>query len=71
MTTERGRDMGPGGFCVCPKCDERIRHNRGVPCQEEKCPRCGARMLREGSHHHELFEEKRRKKGKTSTSASD
>lgn len=62
MAVKRRHEMGSGGFCVCPKCDERIRHRRGTPCQEEHCPSCGAKMLREGSYHHRLFLEKQREK---------
>ena len=48
-------NMGNGGYCVCPKCNTRIPHRPGIRCQEEVCPKCGAKMLREGSYHHELF----------------
>ena len=51
-------EMGSGGQCICTKCDVKIPHRQGVPCQDERCPQCGAKMLREGSHHHELFKEK-------------
>lgn len=54
--------MGSVGYCVCPKCGEKISHRRSVPCQDEKCPGCGANMLREGSHHHKLFQEKQEEK---------
>lgn len=54
--------MGTGGDCICPKCGEKTPHKRGIPCQEERCPKCGAKMLREGSYHHELLEKKRAKK---------
>ena len=64
MSEERRHEMGPGGQCICPKCEERIAHRRGVPCEEERCPKCGAKMLREGSHHHQLLQEKRAKRGK-------
>lgn len=47
--------LGPGGFCVCPKCGERIRHRTGVPCREERCPNCGGSMLRKGSSHYKLW----------------
>jgi len=61
MVKERRHEMGPGGYCVCPKCEESVAHRKGVPCQEERCPRCGAKMLREGSQHHKLFLEKKKK----------
>ena len=59
MVEKQQERMGAGGSCVCPKCDRRMPHSRGVPCQEEKCPDCGAKMLREGSYHHGLLEKKR------------
>lgn len=41
---------GPGGFCVCtnPDCKNEIAHKRGVPCYQEKCPKCGSPMVRRG-----------------------
>ncbi len=41
------RGKGPGGFCVCPNCGERVPHERGVPCMQVKCPKCGTYMVRE------------------------
>jgi predicted Fe-Mo cluster-binding NifX family protein len=38
---------GPNGFCVCPQCGYREAHERGVPCVERKCPKCGAVMTGE------------------------
>jgi len=38
---------GPSGSCVCPKCGQRVPHERGVPCTKQKCPGCGAAMVRE------------------------
>ena len=51
--------MGAGGFCVCPKCSEKIPHRAGMPCKEERCPKCGRRMMREGSACHERLVEKK------------
>lgn len=59
MTDNRRHDMGGGGRCICPKCDEVIPHRDGVRCHDERCPSCGSRMLREGSHHHQLLQQKR------------
>lgn len=38
---------GPGGYCVCPSCGHRKSHVAGQPCYEQKCPQCGAPMIRE------------------------
>jgi len=61
MALDEGQEMGAGGHCICPKCDERIAHRRGIPCQEESCPKCGRKMMREGSYHHQKLMEKRNK----------
>jgi predicted Fe-Mo cluster-binding NifX family protein len=37
---------GPDGYCVCPQCGQKEPHQRGVPCFECKCPKCGAVMVR-------------------------
>ena len=33
--------------CVCPQCGHREPHQRGVPCVEMRCPRCGIAMTRQ------------------------
>ncbi|MGB9907780.1 MAG: ferredoxin [Candidatus Saccharicenans sp.] len=56
--------QGPGGFCLCPKCGYRQVHQAGVPCLEQHCPQCGSTLVREGSEHHRLIEEKKSQKKK-------
>ncbi len=41
------RGKGPEGYCVCPKCDYKLKHSVGVPCSTIKCPKCGSKMERE------------------------
>jgi predicted Fe-Mo cluster-binding NifX family protein len=52
MGQGRGRFGGPfsgsaGGTCVCPKCGNHEPHERGVPCLQKQCPKCGTAMTRE------------------------
>ena len=56
--------LGAGGFCICPKCKYNIGNQKGTPCQEMKCPKCGAKMLREWAYHHQLFEKKEERQQK-------
>jgi len=48
--SSRGRGggfaAGPGGYCVCPNCGERVSHQLGTPCYEQNCPKCGTAMTR-------------------------
>jgi ribosomal protein L32 len=37
---------GPGGQCVCPSCGSKVPHQIGVPCNQNKCPKCGNFMVR-------------------------
>lgn len=37
---------GLDGDCTCPQCGQREPHQRGVPCFEQKCPKCGSAMTR-------------------------
>ncbi len=41
-------------------CGTRIPHREGIPCRTERCPECGAAMLREGSEHHRLALERKK-----------
>lgn len=43
----KGGSYGPGGFCVCIKCGEKITHRKGVKCTTQKCSQCGHTMIRE------------------------
>ncbi len=37
---------GLAGECLCPACGHRKAHERGVPCAQKLCPKCGAAMTR-------------------------
>jgi hypothetical protein len=41
-----GRSLGAGGYCVCPSCGARVPHQRGNPCNQRSCPKCGTKMTR-------------------------
>jgi predicted Fe-Mo cluster-binding NifX family protein len=40
------RAGGAGGTCLCPKCGHREPHERGVPCLQKQCPKCGTALVR-------------------------
>lgn len=56
--------LGPEGYCICPKCGYKKVHTPGIPCREERCPNCGVALIREGSEHHRLIEEKKKRNKK-------
>lgn len=62
MQKDRRHEIGRGGFCLCPKCGKKIQHSKGRHCMEERCPKYGAKMVRKGSYHHRLREEKKNNK---------
>jgi hypothetical protein len=46
----RGRRMRGNfdyDYCICPNCGEKIKHQPGMPCTLEKCPKCQTNMIRE------------------------
>ena len=58
MALEETRGIGAGGYCICPKYDQKIAHKSDIPCQEEQCPKCGQKMMREGSYHQLLLKKR-------------
>ncbi len=44
---QEAKGTGPGGYCVCPKGDYRIKHKPGQPCKELKCPNHNIKLIRE------------------------
>ena len=51
-SSSRRYQSGKGGYCICLKCEIRMEHVQGEPCQSRKCPKCNERMYRENSYHH-------------------
>ncbi len=43
----KGGAFGPGGYCVCANCGNKIPHHRGLKCTTIKCPACQHTMVRE------------------------
>ncbi len=41
-----GNAPGAGGECVCTACGATAPHQRGIPCTQNACPRCGSMMVR-------------------------
>lgn len=41
-----GIGAGPAGYCICPKCGEKVSHAVGSPCTSLKCPKCGSPFIR-------------------------
>lgn len=37
---------GPGGVCICKKCDYEVEHKIGQPCNEIICPKCRIPMTK-------------------------
>jgi predicted Fe-Mo cluster-binding NifX family protein len=41
------RSAGAVGMCICPQCGHSEPHERGVPCTQKQCPKCGAALARQ------------------------
>ena len=41
-----GIGAGPTGYCICPRCGEKVSHTTGTPCTSLKCPKCGSTLIR-------------------------
>ena len=53
-----GQALGPGGYCICPRCGYKERKEPGIACREKSCPVCGyPRMVRVGSYHYQRWKE--------------
>ncbi len=46
----RNMHQNQSGFCVCPKCGNKVSHKPGKPCREMTCGDCEVNMVREGSN---------------------
>jgi len=42
----QAKGLGPEGYCVCPKCGYKIKHERGIPCLTLRCPKCNIPLIR-------------------------
>ncbi len=60
MDKNKQGGRGPSGYCVCANCGTRIPHRSGTPCLEERCPKCGKALLREGGEHHRAALERKK-----------
>jgi predicted Fe-Mo cluster-binding NifX family protein len=43
----RRGSAGPSGYCICPKCGEKVVHQPGVACRSLTCAKCGTMLVRE------------------------
>ena len=56
LMNERGEGRGVGGgrqgdggadVCVCPECNKEYPHEKGMPCNEIRCPDCNVALVGE------------------------
>ena len=43
----QAQGKGPVGYCICPKCGYKQKHERGTPCSTIQCPKCKTNLERE------------------------
>jgi len=43
---EEATGKGPGGYCLCEKCNYKTPHQKGAPCSSLKCPTCNINLRR-------------------------
>ena len=46
-TINEAQGKGPEGYCICPNCGYKTKHQRGIPCSTIKCPKCNTNLIRE------------------------
>jgi cation diffusion facilitator family transporter len=44
---KEAQGKGPEGYCICPGCGYKKKHERGTPCSTIKCPKCNVNLARE------------------------
>ena len=44
--------MGDLGYCICPACGRRQKHQAGTPCKSVVCNECQVHYVRENSAHY-------------------
>lgn len=66
----RGRGMGVGnpaqqdggtGICVCPQCGLEIEHERGIPCLQIECPKCGVSMIGKAEKFFKIYKKDKKR----------
>jgi len=43
---KEAKGKGPEGYCICSKCKYKQKHEKGIPCSNMKCPKCGGDLER-------------------------
>jgi DNA-directed RNA polymerase subunit RPC12/RpoP len=45
LPRKQQQGMGPGGTCVCPKCNHKLPHVTGIACASIQCPNCNSSFM--------------------------